>query len=270
MSIYKTLDLQDGNFFQAPNGIAEILRNHPRALLVYNYLIEKPEDWKINRQDIMKRLNIGVYALRSAFKVLQEKGFLVVKKLRNKVGKFIYEYCLFQKPIDVENDENSKKPRDLSRVQSSTHGSLMPIQRNNKQIYLREKTKNEQSVDKYNERVQELLSWFDKEVWERYEVKKNKEKAIQAIILLNPSREVRGKIISSLQALNYEREVLKKSRKFVGALPHLHRWIRNERWLDYTHYQADTHTTSYKECNNYEQRRKGSQHIKNLLKMLSK
>lgn len=64
------------------------------------YLLSKPDDWSIVREDLAKRSTDGVDAVRTALKELEDAGYLVRTRRQNGRGKFEWEHVLHEIPIE--------------------------------------------------------------------------------------------------------------------------------------------------------------------------
>ncbi|MBX3014646.1 MAG: helix-turn-helix domain-containing protein [Caldilineaceae bacterium] len=62
------------------------------------YLLSKPDDWSIVREDLAKRSRDGVDAVRTALKELEDAGYLV-RTRRSIRGKFEWEHILHEIPL---------------------------------------------------------------------------------------------------------------------------------------------------------------------------
>jgi hypothetical protein len=61
-----------------------------KAKGVHTYLITRPPDWQINFKDICNRAEDNEWAVRSALKELENRGYLIREQLKNDDGG---QYC---------------------------------------------------------------------------------------------------------------------------------------------------------------------------------
>jgi len=78
------------------------------------YLISKPDTWKTRRLDLIRNSPEGRWAVDSGLHELEEKGYLVCRKGRDKKGRLLpCDYDIYEIPIQcrfptVENLHSSK------------------------------------------------------------------------------------------------------------------------------------------------------------------
>lgn len=70
-----------------------------KAKGIHSYLMQLPEDWEINMQDLINRATDGRDGLKSGIKELIEKGYFQYRQIREK-GKITgVEYLVFERPV---------------------------------------------------------------------------------------------------------------------------------------------------------------------------
>lgn len=67
-----------------------------RGLLCY--ILSLPDDWKFVKTHFYNTSTDGRRAIDSAIKELEEKGYIVKTRVRNKEGRFEYVYDIYEKP----------------------------------------------------------------------------------------------------------------------------------------------------------------------------
>lgn len=75
----------------------EVIRNEKhlswKAKGVHTYLITCPPDWQIRFKDICNRAEDNEWAVRSALKELEKRGYLIRHRIKN--GKGQYDECIY-------------------------------------------------------------------------------------------------------------------------------------------------------------------------------
>lgn len=72
------------------------------------YMLHKPDDWHFSFSNFEKDLGIGEKAIRRLIKMLEDLKYLKRVELRDKTGKFNWNYFIYEEPYDTrQKNENS-------------------------------------------------------------------------------------------------------------------------------------------------------------------
>lgn len=100
----------------------ECLRNKnisARAKGIYAYIMTLPEDWKLYKSELYNHFTEGRDALNTAFKELEDCGYIFKKQTKKEDGTFLsYEYTIYENAIRI-NIENQLTGNPLSGEQVS-------------------------------------------------------------------------------------------------------------------------------------------------------
>ena len=69
-----------------------------KAKGLHTYLISRPPDWTVYLESLKGFSSDGTTSLKSALKELIMFGYLFIKKERDKTGKFVCEYTVYETP----------------------------------------------------------------------------------------------------------------------------------------------------------------------------
>lgn len=72
------------------------------AIGLLSYLLSLPHDWVIYKTNLHEQLNIGKDKLSTAFKSLQDSGYILSVKKHGENGKIEYEHIVYDKPYNGE------------------------------------------------------------------------------------------------------------------------------------------------------------------------
>lgn len=72
------------------------------AIGLLSYLLSLPHDWVIYKTTLHTQLNVGRERLDTAFKELQEIGFIITIKEVDSNGRFTYNHIVYDKPYNGE------------------------------------------------------------------------------------------------------------------------------------------------------------------------
>lgn len=131
-------DCSSENYVQISNATIQSkdLSLPEKGLLAY--LLSLPDDWVIYKNDLYSKLNDTKGSINKSFKGLQEKGFIVSKKLKSDKQRFIgwTHYVYSKSVLDTKQENlfnaNSKIPAsDIPKVEIPKVGNTPYIQRNN-------------------------------------------------------------------------------------------------------------------------------------------
>lgn len=101
------------NFSVINNTVLNDERLTWKAKGIAAYLLSKPDDWKIIRENLINQSDDGEAAVRTALQELEECGYLIRTRRQNKAGKFEWESVLHETPTHrnpKEKRQNKPKP----------------------------------------------------------------------------------------------------------------------------------------------------------------
>lgn len=84
-----------------PNDLLNSTELSFRAKGVYAYIQSKPDGWDFSAERISMQSREGLTAVRMALKELEDAGYLSRSKYRSQKGYLVYDYQLFDTPIQV-------------------------------------------------------------------------------------------------------------------------------------------------------------------------
>lgn len=101
------------------------------------FMLSKPDDWQFYLEELIKHSTDGKASLRSGFKELQEKNYVIKKRYQNEQGLFEWETIVYEQPYTEKpsmDNPSMEKPsmenRTLLNNDSLSNDSL----NNNKDI----------------------------------------------------------------------------------------------------------------------------------------
>lgn len=145
-----------GQFVTITNDIArsEAISLKAKGLLVH--LLSLPSDWVLYKSNLYNSINEKKGTIDSAFKELQDKGFILSVKVVDNLGRFVgWNHVVYDQPAEIGETRHSENPT----IGKSEIGKSASIQRN---IYT--KKDNIQINNKDKELV--FLSEEWKKLWE--------------------------------------------------------------------------------------------------------
>lgn len=122
---------RSGNFTTIPNEVFEDRRLSLRALGLLCWLLRLPPDWAINKKHLHNNLTGGRDLINSAFKELEDTGYIEKTKVRGSGGRFVgynYEVSEVSESFhrDTENpfmDAGSPETAEPSAGKSDTNNT---------------------------------------------------------------------------------------------------------------------------------------------------
>ena len=138
------------NFTIVANEIFQRSDVSARAKGIYAYIMTLPDDWKIYKSEIYKHFSEGITAIDTAFKELEELGYITKERHKGEGGKFSgWDYTIKESVEKTDPMENrlSDNPKSGNQQLLSTNSS----QRTNKQ------STNKQSTEKLNTEEKEFF-----------------------------------------------------------------------------------------------------------------
>lgn len=76
-----------------------------KAVGLMSKMLSLPDDWDYSINGLAAISKDGVKSVRSALKELEENGYLVRTRINGEGGKYIYNYDIYECPIQVAKDE---------------------------------------------------------------------------------------------------------------------------------------------------------------------
>lgn len=126
------------NFTVIPNRILADLRDF-NAIGILVYLLSKPSDWAVYKSTLYKDFNQGRKAIDKAFKLLEDKGYLIGVQQYDKEGKFSgFQWVVYDVPFNGDN-----------RLPHKEH-SVAPLPIADKPIADKEQLLNKDNTKDYN------------------------------------------------------------------------------------------------------------------------
>lgn len=105
------------------NSVSQSGRLSMEALGLHVYIQSLPEDWVVNKKELIRHFKNGRRMMNSAFKELQEAGLLLSVEIRGKNGRLGYNHMSYPSfQLDL--------PDTLSPVRSDGSTVPGPLQRN--------------------------------------------------------------------------------------------------------------------------------------------
>ena len=89
-------------------------------------MLSLPDTWDYSLNGLCAICKEGIDAIKSTLKELREYGYLVMNKKRDKNGKYIWEYCIYEKPNlepsspPMENPPMDNPPMDKPPINKIT------------------------------------------------------------------------------------------------------------------------------------------------------
>lgn len=129
------------------------------ALGLLCYLLSMPHDWTIYKTTLHTQMNCGVTKLDSAFKELQNSGYILSAKRQKENGRIEHEHIVYDKPYNGEPPHGEPpmenppmvNPQLLSTNKQST----------NKQSKHKEKKEKEEKEKKFYRKFKHLKLTFE-------------------------------------------------------------------------------------------------------------
>lgn len=96
-----------GNFTLIDNAIICNTNLSDNAKVILIYMLSKIDNWQFHENEIAESLNKSVSTIRRGIRELEDNGYLIRKRYRNKNGKFGYEFKVYEIP-QVKNEQRNK------------------------------------------------------------------------------------------------------------------------------------------------------------------
>lgn len=158
-----------GQFVTLTNEIArsEIISLKAKGLLVH--LLSLPSDWVLYKANLYNSINEKKGTIDSAFKELQDKGFILSVKVVDNLGRFVgWNHVVYDTPTEIGKTRHSENPT----FGKSEIGETAPIQRN-----INTKKDNIQINNKDKELTFFSSEWEDLwNVWIQYKKEEHRDK----------------------------------------------------------------------------------------------
>lgn len=155
---------KDHPFFQADKKIFNVVGLSWRAKAILLYLLSKPDDWKLNIDDIIKHSTEGRNAVYSCIDELILFGYLHRVKSKDSKGLFITEYFIYENPLtenpytvepimdslDLESRNNTNNDSRIDYINTSFTKKDINLNKNKLVSCSSKDIINQQTTDKQN------------------------------------------------------------------------------------------------------------------------
>jgi hypothetical protein len=116
-----------GQFVTVTNEIARSPDISLKAKGLLLHLLSLPADWVLYKANLYNSINEKKGSIDSAFKELQDKGFILSVKVCDTLGRFVgWNHVVYDIPADIEKIRHSENPKSVK----SEMGESAPIQIN--------------------------------------------------------------------------------------------------------------------------------------------
>ena len=224
-----TIQKKQRTFTQIDNQLINDHRLSMESIGLFSYLWSKPNDWEYFKAEIMSRFNVGERALKTALDLLQDCGYISIKRQKDLKGRFIssvWTLCdkgsLFNNKLEEQKTEMpmAEKPHmDFPQVDFARVENAELLIKNNTNTEYTNKDITKKNIKK------EIQENNFEEFWQLYDYKKSKSKAIS-------SYQKALKLATHEQII----EGLKKYINFRGDdaqyWKHPTTWLNSQSWLD--------------------------------------
>lgn len=142
-----------------------------RAKGIYAYIMTLPDDWKLYKSEIYKHFSEGITAIDTAFKELEELGYITKERHKGEGGKFSgWDYTIRESVEKTDPMENrlSDNPKSGNQQLLSTNS----LQRTNKQ----------RTDNTYSEVCTEIIAYLNEKTSSRFKATKSTKELIHARI----------------------------------------------------------------------------------------
>jgi hypothetical protein len=188
-----------GQFVTITNEIARSPELSLKAKGLLLHLLSLPSDWVLYKANLYNSINEKKGSIDSAFKELQDKGFILSVKVCDALGRFVgWNHVVYDIPAEIEKTRQSENPKSVK----SEMGESAPIQIN---------TYTKKDNIQINNKDKELafLSEDWKDLWEhwveykktehrdKFKSKNTEQLALNNLVKISKERiEVARKIVS--------------------------------------------------------------------------
>lgn len=129
-----------GQFVTITNEIARSPDLSLKAKGLLLHLLSLPSDWVLYKANLYNSINEKKGSIDSAFKELQDKGFILSVKVCDALGRFVgWNHVVYDIPADIEKTRHSENPKSVksemgesASIQINTYTKKDNIQINNK------------------------------------------------------------------------------------------------------------------------------------------
>jgi hypothetical protein len=129
-----------GQFVTITNEIARSPELSLKAKGLLLHLLSLPSDWVLYKANLYNSINEKKGSIDSAFKELQDKGFILSVKVCDTLGRFVgWNHVVYDIPAEIEKTRQSENPKSVksemgesASIQINTYTKKDNIQINNK------------------------------------------------------------------------------------------------------------------------------------------
>lgn len=131
-----------------------------KAKGILSYLLSLPDDWELHFNELKTNSTDGKTSTRTGLDELKEAGYIVYTKTRDKEGKFIHNYDIYENPqikkSDTDNPDTENQDtdnRDILLRTNKLNTNQLNTNKTNKDIVEKEKIPFSDIVDYLNQRI---------------------------------------------------------------------------------------------------------------------
>ncbi len=149
------------NFTIVANEIFQRSDVSARAKGIYAYIMTLPDDWKLYKSELYKHFSEGITAIDTAFKELEELGYITKERVKGEGGKFSgWDYTIKESVEKTDPMENrlSVKPKSGNQQLLSTNSS--------------QSTDKQKTDNIYSEVSEEIISYLNEKTSSRFKATK--------------------------------------------------------------------------------------------------
>lgn len=99
-----------------------------RAKGLLAYMLSKPDDWFFYMDELERQASDGIASLRSAFKELQDKGYVKKERKQDEHGKFVWETTVYELP-SIEKPYMDKPSMESPSMEKPSTGEPSTVNR---------------------------------------------------------------------------------------------------------------------------------------------
>lgn len=98
---------RDGRFGTIDLTALEDPRLSESAKCVHAYAVTRPDGWRLNVEDLCRRMSCSEQKIAAAFKLLERHGYLRREKVREASGRFGFRYAFIERPTETSRHSTS-------------------------------------------------------------------------------------------------------------------------------------------------------------------
>jgi hypothetical protein len=164
-----------------------------KAKGILTYLFAHGDGWEAKQYDVERNMADGRESVRSGFRELKEKGYLTIKKVRGKNGKWDWFSTVYDKPVTMSENPHTENPYTGNPSTENPY-TENPSLRSNKTLR-KEEELNKKELNK-NKKPSKSHSLSSKEVRELVEIWNQNRGTLPAVQKVNKKRESNLKLFA--------------------------------------------------------------------------